>query len=615
MILLIILSCSPYRKLKLIRSGEVSLDISVPDNDISPAPTFHEVEPGRIDCDVQDGPIILNAIRDDETGEMVATDVISASTVVARFRNVAERNGCVTISFDVMIPSEMSDSDWQLKLTPHMMIQEDTIALNSLYITGRHYREKQLRGYQRYNEFVASIIRDTSDMIRTGQLEIFLERHFPDTYAMKTDSSFISDPVAENYFGVSQTEALRHYTRHLKVLRNERRKSRADMMYRRYVPDPILSEGVRLDTVLNDEGGDMIYRYNHTFRSRPGLKKVTVSMDGEICQDGHVLQHLPFQSELTYYISSLSTLADMSDKYLTIVKERNRYDNTKAFIDFRQGSSEIDTSLSDNASELSRIVRCIGNVASRRELVLDSLVIVSSCSPEGLYSHNSRLSLARSEAVRKQIWPYLPVEWRDSVKTSSVPENWDQLRLLVANDTVMTERSKSLMLDEMIDVSSPDEVESRLSGMKGYRYLREKLYPKLRSVSFDFYLHRAGMQKDTVHTTELDTAYMAGVEALKAMDYKLAVEKLRPYEDYNSAVALLSAGYDNSALDVLDGLGYEDSAICYLKALALSRLERWDEAQRCYEKGLSMDPNLKFRANLDPEMSYLLEHIITNKNL
>ena len=56
--------------------------------------------------------------------------------------------------------------------------------------------------------------------------------------------------------------------------------------------------------------------------------------------------------------------------------------------------------------------------------------------------------------------------------------------------------------------------------MPVYRYLREKIYPQLRSVSFDFYLHRAGMQKDTVQTTELDTAYMAGLEALKNLDYK-----------------------------------------------------------------------------------------------
>lgn len=46
---------------------------------------------------LSEGPIIMNAIRDSETGEMVASDVIVASKVTARFRNVAERAGYVTI--------------------------------------------------------------------------------------------------------------------------------------------------------------------------------------------------------------------------------------------------------------------------------------------------------------------------------------------------------------------------------------------------------------------------------------------------------------------------------------------------------------------------------------
>ena len=37
-----------------------------------------------------EGPIIMNAVRD-EDGNMVATDVLEAASVTARFRNVAER--------------------------------------------------------------------------------------------------------------------------------------------------------------------------------------------------------------------------------------------------------------------------------------------------------------------------------------------------------------------------------------------------------------------------------------------------------------------------------------------------------------------------------------------
>ena len=600
-------SCSSSRIMQRIRTGEVRMDISVPEDEPLDEPEETDLRIDSIRSSLSDGPIIMNAIRDSETGEMVATDVINASSITARFRNVAERAGYVTISFDVTVPAGMSSSQWQLKLHPSMRMLEDTISLDPLYITGEGYRKGQLRGYQRYREFLASIITDTTDLVRVGQLEIFLQRHYPDTYAMKTDTSLISDPVACNLFGVTQADALRHYTRHLRVRLNERKKSRIGLMYERYVRDPILTEGIRLDTVLTASDGDFIYRYVHTFRSRPGLRKVMIDLTGEIYEDGECLQSLPFPEELTFYISSLSTMADLSPKYKMVILERNVYDNTKALIDFGKGSHVIDTSLSDNASELARVLRCIEDVESREEYILDSLVIKASCSPEGSFTHNSRLASARSESIKDYIWNHIPEQWRDSVRTSSEPENWEQLRRLVANDTVIDIASRDRILELTTDLRRPDDVEKKVSEMPVYRYLREKIYPQLRSVSFDFYLHRAGMQKDTVHTTELDTAYMAGLEALKNLDYKKAVEALRPYRDYNSALAFMAADYNNSALAILDSLDDKDARVCYMKALILSRLGVPEEAMKYFELAVAYDPSLEYRANLDPEMALLVK--------
>ena len=139
--------------------------------------------------------------------------------------------------------------------------------------------------------------------------------------------------------------------------------------------------------------------------------------------------------------------------------------------------------------------------------------------------------------------------------------------------------------------------------MKGYGYMKSKLYPRLRTVSFDFFLHRKGMVKDTVHTTEIDTAYMAGVEALRQLDYAKAVEILRPYRDYNAALSYASGGYDHSSWAILEELPDVSANICYLKALVLTRLNRLSEAVDYYRKALEMEPSLRFRANLDPEMN------------
>lgn len=555
---------------------------------------------------LSDGPIIMNAIKDTETGEMVATDVINASKVVARFRNVAERAGYVSISFDVTVPSAMSDSQWQLKIQPLMGIQNDIVPLDAIYITGEKYRAEQLRGYERYRAFLSSIITDSTDFIRIDQLEIFLERHYPETYAMKNDSSFVPAPEAENLFGVTQREALMHYSKHLKWKRNERRKERTKAMFEKYVKDPIILEGIRLDTVLVASDGDFIYRYVHTFKSRPRLKRVTVSLNGKLYEKGECIYNFPFPDDLTFYISSLAGLVDDRPKYRSYVLERNVYDNTKAFIDFQQGRSDVDTSLSDNASELKRVLRCIDDVMARNDLVLDSLVIVASCSPEGSFASNRRLSAARSESVRNYIGDFVPMEWRDSLRASELPENWEQFKRLVANDTVMKPSVKEKILKITSDLTNPDGAERKLSSLPEYRYMREKIYPKLRSVSFDFHLHRVGMIKDTIHTTELDTVYMAGVEAMKQLDYKRAVTILRPYDDYNSALAFMSADYNHSALDVLGRLDDKDPKVCYLMAMVLIRLEQFEEAKKYYELCLAYDPYMRHRANLDPEMYKLV---------
>jgi hypothetical protein len=607
-------SCTPYTRIRKIASGELAMGLSVPDE----KPLEDEGDAGlQVDSirgSLSDGPVIMNAIRDSETGEMVATDVISASKVTARFRNVAERAGYVSISFDVSVPAGMSDSQWQLKICPDMYIQQDTMHLDPVYITGAAYRAAQLRGYERYRAFLASIITDSTDFVRIGQLEVFLQRHFPDTYAMKTDSSVVSESVAENLFGVTRRQASEHYRKHLKMWINERRRANTERMFRKYVKDPIVIEGIRLDTVLMGNDGDFIYRYVHTFRSRPGLKKVAVALTGSLYERGEKLMELPFPENLTFYISSLATFADMRPRYRIVVLERTVYDNTKALIDFHKGRSDVDTLLGDNASELRRIRKCIDDVVSREEFVLDSLVVLASCSPEGSYGLNRRLSRSRSESMMECINEFVPHEWRDRLRTSELPENWAQLELLVRSDTVIPGASRKKMLEIMSDDADPDHRERRLSHMHEYRYLREKLYPQLRSVRFDFYLHRAGMVKDTVHTNELDTVYMAGVQALKDLDYKKAVSILRPYDDFNTALAFMSADYNHSALDVLGRLDDREAKVCYLKAMVLVRLGQKEEAMKYFKLAIAYDPYLEHRANLDPEMYGLVKNTNNFKN-
>ena len=600
LILFAVVSCYSGKKLQKIRSGDTSIHLTVSEEE--------EIEDEEDECidvtadNVTGEPFLMNAVLDGDTGEMVASDVIRSSKVVARFRNVPERLGYVSISFDVIVPSEMSDSRWQLKLFPSMQIQSDTVQLDPVFITGKEYRAGQMRGYQRYNNFLSSIITDTTDFIRMGQLEIFLQRYFPETYAMKSDTTIVSDLAAESLFGVSQYEALHHYTKHLKLKINQRRKSRLEMMYDKYITDPIMKTGIRLDTVLVSEGGDFIYRYEHTFRSRPSLKKVNVMLKGKVYERGECIYSLPFPDELTFYISSLSSMADLSPRYRTVILDRAVHDSVYVKIDFRKGSAIVDSSSLRNRMELNRVRKCISDISSDSCLGLDSLVITATCSPEGTYRYNRKLSIARSKSVSELIADYIPESWVKLIRTSCLPENWDMFRTLVAKDDVLDQSDKIRILRLTDNLSDPDAVELSLSRMAKYGYLKDSVYTKLRTVSFDFHLHRIGMHKDTVHTTELDSVYMSGLEALKELDYMRAVAVLKPYADYNAALAYASADCNHSALAILDSIGETDARVCYLKALVLSRLGKYNEALKCFERSVKYDPYMVHRANLDPEM-------------
>ena len=113
------------------------------------------------------------------------------------------------------------------------------------------------------------------------------------------------------------------------------------------------------------------------------------------------------------------------------------------------------------------------------------------------------------------------------------------------------------------------------------------------------------MVKDTVHTTVLDTAYMNGVQAIRDRDYERALTTLRPYNDYNTAIAYLCMDYNASALQILEKLE-KTAQVNYMLAVLYSRRGDEQKAVECYIRACSQDPTYVHRGNLDPEISVLI---------
>lgn len=624
---LILPGCSSGRKIGALRSGQVSASLSLP-REQSALPEVDTAELQRDTMTVTDlngrEVTIMNAVKD-ENGEMVATDVLKAATVTARFRNVAERHGKVELCFQVIVPEAMQDSRWQLRFYPMMFLLGDSTALANVVITGKDYRQEQLRGYQHYERFLKSIIDDPDHFIRHHQLEVFIRRNIPQLYRFRRDSSFVSEEEFRSSYGVSGEQAIRHYTRMMSLRWNNRKISRKDLVFKKRVKVPIQTEGLRLDTVIQQPNGDFIYDYVQEVAVRPKLKKVDITLEGEIYEQADPVFRIPRSKPLTFYISSLSTLADGTERYLKRILERRVEANTACYIDFGAAQSDIDPELGNNASEIGRIKQNLRSLVENEVFEMDSITVTASCSPEGDWAYNERLSRRRSEAVSTYFGRFVRdcvdslrreqgavFDLDGSLETArqdirfiarSDPENWRMLDELVRIDSLLLPEQKSRY--ESLRDREPDARERLLQEESFYPHLREKLYPRLRTVRFGFFLHRKGMLKDTVHTTVLDTAYMQGVQAIRDRDYERAVTLLRPYKDYNTAVAYCSLDYNASALSILETLPRDDK-VNYLLAIVYSRRGDERSAVECYIRSCQQNPSMIHRGNLDPEISQLI---------
>ena len=634
----VVSSCATRRKLANLMSEDSTTNVQLAlANEADYLPEMkNDLKASRDTLTVKDDDgrefLLMKAVKDEETGEMVATEVIDAAKVTARFRNVAERHGKVDLAFQIMVPPSMMDTKWQLRFYPDMFVMEDSLRLDPVIITGGDYRKAQLRGYQLYDKFLSKIIQDTTKFIDLEQLEIFLQRNIPQLYAFKSDTSFVDENQFNSVYGVSQRQAVEHYTNKVARNINERRKSKRDAMYAKYVRVPIVTEGIRLDSVVVNTEGEFVYYYVQTINTRPKLRKVDVKLSGEIFESDKRIYNIPVTEPLTFYISSISAFVDNTEKYLTKVIERRATANTECRIDFEAGKSVIKTDYAENAYEINMISRTIASLLENKDFDLDSIIVRATASPEGSFTLNSSLAQKRSEAVSAYFSKYIE-SYKDSLKREAgfsmsfngeeqkveaaekpvdirftprcIPENWDDLDALVDKDMVMNPDQKSDYFSIRAE-SNPDVRESKMKNQAYYRYMKETLYPKLRTVKFNCYLHRKGMIKDTVHTTVLDSVYMRGVQELKDMNYAEALALLSPYDDFNTAVAYVGMDRNLNAMRILSKLE-KTAQVNYLLAILYSRSGDFNNAVQHYVTSVRQNPSYRFRGNLDPEISVLIK--------
>ena len=360
----------------------------------------------------------------------------------------------------------------------------------------------------------------------------------------------------------------------------------AERAFARFVKYPY-SEGSRLDSIVQHPG-HISYYYSQEVPTDETSKTMLVTLQGWVMALDESYYKLPPSDTLTYHVSSMLSFADTTTRYKIKIIEKYATVQDRNYIQFRLNDTHVLDSLGRNAAELDKIRTRMAGLIGQREFFVDSIVLTASASPEGRYARNSTLAQGRAHALKGYLRKCIGPQVDTLMQIRWIAEDWHELTTRIRSDENLQHRAEILKL---IDTDSdPDRRERTIRELypQDYQYLKESVYPSLRAVTMRYDLRRVGMVKDTIHTREVDTAYMRGINLLQKRKYAKALYILNDYRDRNTVITLLSLGYDAQALEMLNGLERSHTTE-YLKAVACARLGRKTEGREHFLKACELD--------------------------
>lgn len=374
--------------------------------------------------------------------------------------------------------------------------------------------------------------------------------------------------------------------------------------FNRFVKFPY-PEDVRLDSLV--EGRSTVtYYYSQAVKTDETSKKMLITLQGQALAVDDSAYRLPPSDTLSYVVSSMLSFVDTVPRYRIKVIDKFVTVEDRNYIQFFVGDTRVVDTLGDNRRQLDKITGLMRQIVEQQEFWVDTITLTAASSPEGAYAFNDRLSQGRAAALKR----YLVRRYGRSIDTMLtvrwVAEDWQELTNRIRTDREVV--SRDAILELIVAEKNPDRREQaiRQQFSKEYAYIRSVIYPQLRAVNFRYNLRRKGMVKDTIHTTELDTAYARGVELLRKRKYAKALYILNDYNDRNTVVAHLSLDHNERAMELLATMP-KDAVTEYLRAIACSRLGRKAEGREHFLEACRLDGRMEYRGNLDPEIAELLK--------
>lgn len=559
--------------------------------------------------------IVTEATKDSVTGEYITQMELSEITVVAKSKQVAERNGKINLDFIVTVPGELISNKWQVQLTPVAYKSADTLYLDRIFLSGADFAKMQRKGYMRYQAFMNSIIPDSlylqklfdekgyrkalaeleEEYFQAWKHEVISKERWID-WSDKANARF----ALFNYRMERNKQAIAGYNSILEYLPAYRLRREMDG---KYIPSKwkIFAEGnykIRTRNITPEdsasitrrftdyakmaenrkrkeqagemyekyvrfpyeaarldtvikEGDNFVYYYKQELPATENTKKIDLTLDGQILSKDETKTQLPPSDTITYFISSMVQFLDRSPRYKKKIITRKDEVNLRAYVTYKSGATEFSEDIGDNRAEIDKVFETIHGINYTGEFLIDSIRMTATSSPEGSADMNLFLSKGRALALKKYL--ALRSDDREGVDTLFRPR-WigeDWNRL---HELVLADDSlenKAYLLLIMKETDNPDNREYALR-----KYPAD--YMRIRGKHYP--LLRGVEFKFHLHRRNMlqDTIVMPVIDTT----YMQAVKMIEDRQ-YRQALAILDVSYpdDYNTAVCLMSLGYDKRAL------------------------------------------------------
>ena len=605
----LLLSCSTAPRLARVR-------ISQPQMRETAADTNYQL-PKQVTWTDEKGVqhIVTEAAKDSVTGEYITQMELTEITVVAKSKQVAERNGRINLDFVVTVPGELISNKWQLQLTPVAYKRTDTIRLDRIFLSGADFAKMQKKGYMRYQAFMNSIIPDSLYLQK-----LFDEKGYRKALAELEDEYFQAwkhEVIAkERWIDWSDKANARFALFNYKMERNRQAIAGYNSILEhlpaywlrremdgRYIPSKwrIFADGnhrIRTKSITPEdsaaiterftdygkmaenqkkkelagemyekyvrfpyesarldtvikEGDSFVYYYKQELPATENTKKIDLTLDGQILSKDETRTALPPSDTITYFISSMVQFLDRTPRYKKRIITRKDEVSLRAYVTYRPGSTGFSENTGNNKAEIDKVFETIRGISYTGEFLIDSIRMTATSSPEGSSEMNLFLSRERALALKRYLAER--TDDREGVDTLFRP-HWigeDWARL---HELVRADDSlsnRTALLHVMEETRNPD---SREQALRGYA----SDYKRIREKHYP--LLRGVEFKFHLHRRNMiqDTVVMPVIDSTY-------MEAVRLIEDrqYRRALSILEESYgeDYNTAVCLMSLGYDSRAL------------------------------------------------------